>query len=54
MTFLERPAAVRKAYNAQFDSMSDGSDDEEKLLDKLLEEDKKVEPPQVLSPEVLT
>jgi len=54
VAFLERPAAVRKAYYAQFDNISDGSDDEEKLLDKLLEEDKKVEPAQLMSPEVLT
>ena len=40
VTFLERPAAVRKAYNAQFDNYSDGSDDEDKLLDTLLEETK--------------
>lgn len=34
--FLERPAAIRKAYNDQFNNYSDESEDEDKILDNLL------------------
>ena len=40
MTFLQRPESVLRAYR-QYEQYSDESEDENKLLDGLLEEEEK-------------